>query len=86
MSFRFFASVLIRRAQKVTAAVLLSSPPGNKDGCNIYCGLWQVDIPAVCADKVMKAALKHIELVAKAYAKGMCVYSHQNWIQYILVV
>ncbi|KAM4713648.1 sorting nexin-14 isoform 2-T2 [Anableps anableps] len=42
-TFRFFASVLIRRAQKV-------------------------DMPAVFADKVMKAAMKHIEIVAKARA------------------
>uniref|UniRef100_A0A4W6ESK9 Sorting nexin 14 n=1 Tax=Lates calcarifer TaxID=8187 RepID=A0A4W6ESK9_LATCA len=41
MTFRFFASVLVRRAQKV-------------------------DIPAVFADKVMKAAMKHIEVIAKA--------------------
>ncbi|XP_075871500.1 sorting nexin-14-like isoform X2 [Nelusetta ayraudi] len=53
MSFRFFASVLIRRAQKV-------------------------DIPAVCADKVMKAALKHIELVAKAHAKVKSVEELQQ--------
>ncbi|XP_071323780.1 sorting nexin-14-like isoform X2 [Trachinotus anak] len=44
MTFRFFASVLVRRAQKV-------------------------DIPAVFADKVMKAAMKHIEIIAKARAK-----------------
>ncbi|XP_035986313.1 sorting nexin-14 isoform X2 [Fundulus heteroclitus] len=43
-TFRFFASVLIRRAQKV-------------------------DVPAVFADKVMKAAMKHIEVIAKARAK-----------------
>ncbi|XP_030577015.1 sorting nexin-14-like isoform X2 [Archocentrus centrarchus] len=41
MTFRFFASVLVRRAQKV-------------------------DIPAVFADRVMKAAMKHIEIIAKA--------------------
>lgn len=29
-----------------------------------------MDIPAVCADKVMNAALKHIEIVAKAHEKG----------------
>ncbi|XP_068609792.1 sorting nexin-14-like [Brachionichthys hirsutus] len=40
-TFRFFASVLVRRAQKV-------------------------DVPAVFADKVMKAALKHIEIIARA--------------------
>ncbi|MEQ2171943.1 hypothetical protein GOODEAATRI_015792, partial [Goodea atripinnis] len=45
MTFRFFASVLIRRAQKV-------------------------DIPAVFADKVMKAVMKHIEIIARARAKG----------------
>uniref|UniRef100_A0A3Q4BQF5 Sorting nexin 14 n=1 Tax=Mola mola TaxID=94237 RepID=A0A3Q4BQF5_MOLML len=44
MTFRFFASVLIRRAQKI-------------------------DVPAVCAGKVMKAALKHIEIIAKAREK-----------------
>ncbi|XP_037541156.1 sorting nexin-14 [Nematolebias whitei] len=44
MIFRFFASVLIRRAQKV-------------------------DVPAVFADKVMKAAMKHIEIITKAQAK-----------------
>ncbi|KAK2855848.1 hypothetical protein Q5P01_004583 [Channa striata] len=44
MTFRFFASVLVRRAHKV-------------------------DIPAVLADKVMKAALKHIEIIAKAREK-----------------
>nr|XP_046228866.1 sorting nexin-14-like isoform X4 [Scatophagus argus] len=44
MTFRFFASVLVRRAQKV-------------------------DVPAVFADKVMKAALKHIEIIAKAREK-----------------
>lgn len=41
MTFRFFASVLVRRAQKV-------------------------DITTVFADKVMKAAMKHIEIIAKA--------------------
>ncbi|XP_047429236.1 sorting nexin-14-like isoform X2 [Mugil cephalus] len=41
MTFRFFASVLVRRAQKV-------------------------DVPSVFADKVMKAAMKHIEIMAKA--------------------
>ncbi|XP_040925532.1 sorting nexin-14-like isoform X2 [Betta splendens] len=44
MTFRFFASVIVRRAQKV-------------------------DVPAVFADKVMKAALKHIEIIAKARDK-----------------
>ncbi|XP_026164058.1 sorting nexin-14-like isoform X3 [Mastacembelus armatus] len=44
MTFRFFASVLVRRAQKV-------------------------DVPAVFADKVMKAALKHIEIIANAKEK-----------------
>ncbi|XP_068454795.1 sorting nexin-14-like isoform X2 [Clinocottus analis] len=44
MTFRFFASVLVRRAQKV-------------------------DVPAVFADKVMKAAMKHIEIIAKARKK-----------------
>ncbi|KAJ0061402.1 hypothetical protein NL108_018337, partial [Boleophthalmus pectinirostris] len=41
MTFRFFASVLVRRAQKV-------------------------DVPAVFADKVMKAAMKHLEVVTTA--------------------
>ncbi|XP_060908778.1 sorting nexin-14-like isoform X2 [Labrus mixtus] len=44
MTFRFFASVLVRRAQKV-------------------------DVPAVFADKVMKAAMKHIEIISKARLK-----------------
>ncbi|XP_040919676.1 sorting nexin-14-like isoform X3 [Toxotes jaculatrix] len=44
MTFRFFASVLVRRAQKV-------------------------DVPTVFADKVMKAAMKHIEIIAKARGK-----------------
>ncbi|XP_041832470.1 sorting nexin-14-like isoform X2 [Melanotaenia boesemani] len=44
MTFRFFASVLVRRAQKV-------------------------DLPAVFADKVMKAVMKHIDIFAKARAK-----------------
>ncbi|XP_070705059.1 sorting nexin-14-like isoform X3 [Pempheris klunzingeri] len=44
MTFRFFASVLIRRAQKV-------------------------DVPAVFAGKVMKATMKHIEIIAKARQK-----------------
>ncbi|XP_060948054.1 sorting nexin-14-like isoform X1 [Limanda limanda] len=44
MTFRFFASVLVRRAQKV-------------------------DVTAVFADKVMKAAMKHIEVIAKARGK-----------------
>ncbi|XP_044233103.1 sorting nexin-14 isoform X3 [Thunnus albacares] len=44
MTFRFFASVLVRRAQKV-------------------------DIPAVFADNVMKATMKHIEIIAKARGK-----------------
>uniref|UniRef100_A0A672H098 Sorting nexin-14-like n=1 Tax=Salarias fasciatus TaxID=181472 RepID=A0A672H098_SALFA len=44
MTFRFFASVLVRRVQKV-------------------------DIPRVFADKVMKAAMKHIEIMAEARKK-----------------
>ncbi|XP_041661146.1 sorting nexin-14 isoform X3 [Cheilinus undulatus] len=44
MTFRFFASVLLRRAQKV-------------------------DVPAVFADKVMKAAMKHVEVITKARLK-----------------
>ncbi|XP_056283458.1 sorting nexin-14 isoform X2 [Pseudoliparis swirei] len=43
-TFRFFASVLVRRAQKV-------------------------DVPAVFADKVLKAVMKHIEIIAKARHK-----------------
>ena len=31
---------------------------------------WQVDVPVVFADKVMKAGMKHIEIIAKAYEKG----------------
>ncbi|XP_028460682.1 sorting nexin-14 isoform X5 [Perca flavescens] len=45
MTFRFFASVLVRRAQKV-------------------------DIPAVFADKVMKAVMKHIEIIVTAQEKA----------------
>lgn len=30
----------------------------------------QVDVPVVFADKVMKAAMKHIEIIAKARGKG----------------
>uniref|UniRef100_A0A8D0AGM0 Sorting nexin 14 n=1 Tax=Sander lucioperca TaxID=283035 RepID=A0A8D0AGM0_SANLU len=44
MTFRFFASVLVRRAQKV-------------------------DVPAVFADKVMKAVMKHIEIIVTAQEK-----------------
>ncbi|XP_032440741.1 sorting nexin-14 isoform X2 [Xiphophorus hellerii] len=44
-TFRFFSSVLIRRAQKV-------------------------DLPAVFADKVMKVAMKHLEVIAKARARS----------------
>ncbi|TMS12297.1 sorting nexin-14 isoform X1 [Larimichthys crocea] len=44
MTFRFFASVLVRRAQKI-------------------------DVPALFAGKVMKAAMKHIEVIAKARDK-----------------
>ncbi|XP_061667394.1 sorting nexin-14-like isoform X2 [Syngnathoides biaculeatus] len=44
LSFRFLASVLVRRAQKV-------------------------DFPAVFADHVMKAAVKHVEILAKAHAR-----------------
>ncbi|XP_070843107.1 sorting nexin-14-like isoform X2 [Chaetodon trifascialis] len=53
MTFRFFASVLVRRAQKV-------------------------DVPAVFADKVMKAAMKHIEIIAKAHEKVKSVESLQQ--------
>lgn len=52
-TFRFFASVLIRRAQKV-------------------------DVPAVFADKVMKAVMKHMEIVAKARAKVRSVEDLQQ--------
>ncbi|XP_077366075.1 sorting nexin-14-like isoform X2 [Festucalex cinctus] len=44
LSFRFMASVLVRRAQKV-------------------------DVPAVFADRVMKAAVKHVEVLARAGAR-----------------
>lgn len=53
MTFRFFASVLVRRAQKV-------------------------DVPAVFADKVMKAAMKHIEVIAKAHGKVKSVEALQQ--------
>uniref|UniRef100_UPI0037E92A67 sorting nexin-14 isoform X2 n=1 Tax=Semicossyphus pulcher TaxID=241346 RepID=UPI0037E92A67 len=53
MTFRFFASVLVRRAQKV-------------------------DVPAVFADKVMKAAMKHIEVISKARQRVMSVESLQQ--------
>ncbi|XP_035534497.1 sorting nexin-14 isoform X1 [Morone saxatilis] len=53
MTFRFFASVLVRRAQKV-------------------------DVPAVFADKVMKAAMKHIEIIAKAHEKVKSVEGLQQ--------
>ncbi|XP_058469970.1 sorting nexin-14 isoform X3 [Solea solea] len=52
-TFRFFASVVVRRAQKV-------------------------DVPAVFADKVMKAAMKHIEVIAKARGKVRDVESLQQ--------
>ncbi|TKS75322.1 Sorting nexin-14 [Collichthys lucidus] len=53
MTFRFFASVLVRRAQKI-------------------------DVPALMAGKVMKAAMKHIEVIAKARDKAdlRCVQGH----------
>lgn len=35
----------------------------------------QVDLPAVFADKVMKAALKHIEIITKARGKGTSLTS-----------
>lgn len=44
MTFRFFASVIVRRVQKV-------------------------NIPGVFADKVMKAAMKHIEIIVEAREK-----------------
>ncbi|XP_049612143.1 sorting nexin-14 [Syngnathus scovelli] len=44
LSFRFLASVLVRRARKV-------------------------DLPAVFGDHVMKAAVKHVEVLAKARAR-----------------
>ncbi|KAK5879615.1 hypothetical protein CesoFtcFv8_022715 [Champsocephalus esox] len=53
MTFRFFASVLVRRAQKV-------------------------DVPAVFADKVMKAGMKHIEIIAKAHGKVQSVEGLQQ--------
>ncbi len=39
----------------------------------LFCS--QVDVPAVFADKVMKAAMKHIEIIAKAHEKGLHVNS-----------
>ncbi|XP_035630343.2 sorting nexin-14-like isoform X2 [Oncorhynchus keta] len=44
ITFRFFASVLVRRAQKV-------------------------DVPSLISGKMMKAAMKHIEIIAKAKQK-----------------
>ncbi|XP_055740533.1 sorting nexin-14-like isoform X3 [Salvelinus fontinalis] len=44
MTFRFFASVLVRRAQKV-------------------------DVPSLISGKMMKAAMKHVEIIAKAKQK-----------------
>ncbi|XP_041716762.1 sorting nexin-14 isoform X3 [Coregonus clupeaformis] len=44
MTFRFFASVLVRRAQKV-------------------------DVPSLITGKMMKAAMKHVEIIAKAKQK-----------------
>uniref|UniRef100_A0A4W5MW36 Sorting nexin 14 n=1 Tax=Hucho hucho TaxID=62062 RepID=A0A4W5MW36_9TELE len=44
MTFRFFASVLVRRAQKV-------------------------DVPSLISGKIMKAAMKHVEIIAKAKQK-----------------
>ncbi|XP_030626203.1 sorting nexin-14 isoform X5 [Chanos chanos] len=43
-TFRFFAAVLVRRAQKV-------------------------DVPSLATGKMMKAAMKHIEIIAKAWQK-----------------
>ncbi|XP_024275595.1 sorting nexin-14 isoform X3 [Oncorhynchus tshawytscha] len=53
MTFRFFASVLVRRAQKV----MHSSQS------------IQVDVPSVISGKMMKAAMKHVEIIAKAKQK-----------------
>uniref|UniRef100_A0A4W5Q5X5 Sorting nexin 14 n=1 Tax=Hucho hucho TaxID=62062 RepID=A0A4W5Q5X5_9TELE len=44
ITFRFFASVLVRRAQKV-------------------------DVPSVISGKMMKAAMKHVDIIAKAKQK-----------------
>ncbi|XP_062323345.1 sorting nexin-14 isoform X3 [Osmerus eperlanus] len=44
MTLRFFAAVMIRRAQKV-------------------------DVPSVVAGKMMKATMKHIEIISKAWGK-----------------
>nr|XP_029533029.1 sorting nexin-14-like isoform X5 [Oncorhynchus nerka] len=44
ITFRFFASVLVRRAQKV-------------------------DVPSLISGKMMKAAMKHVEIIAKAKQK-----------------
>ncbi len=42
--------------------------------CFFFSTVWQVDIPSVFADKVMKAAMKHIEIIAKAQEKGLNLY------------
>ncbi|XP_010881084.2 sorting nexin-14 isoform X5 [Esox lucius] len=44
MTFRFFASVLVRRAQRV-------------------------DVPSIISGKMMKAAMKHVEIITKAKQK-----------------
>lgn len=35
----------------------------------------QVDVPAVCADKMLKAALKHVEVIVRAFEKGAMSFS-----------
>lgn len=40
--------------------------------------VWQVDVPAVFADKVMKAAMKHIEIITKAQAKGANAFQRRS--------
>lgn len=83
MTFRFFASVLVRRAQKVRPLLscLLSFihqtdmrasalRPAIRLPLMLLRVFLQVDVPVVFADKVMKAAMKHIEIIAKARGKG----------------
>lgn len=78
MTFRFFASVVVRRAQKVLKAFIGLLILIIKSVLIVNSGLSppvlrysrQVDIPAVCADKILKAALKHVEIIARAREKG----------------
>lgn len=50
--------------------------------CVSHC--WQIDIPAVFADKVMKAAMKHIEIIAKAHQRGMHVSARASFLICVL--